>query len=95
MGNPDYHTTLFRIDASRNMARFYSTTIQPNLFGGQSLVRNWGRIGSAGQLRIDFFDSETDAIEARDQLVVSKSKRGYAREKRPVLVGILNGFGRT
>ncbi|MCP4781752.1 MAG: WGR domain-containing protein [Hyphomicrobium sp.] len=30
------------------MARFYAMSVQPNLFGQWSLLREWGRIGSAG-----------------------------------------------
>ncbi len=42
--------TLHRIDAARNMARFYRLDIQPNLFGGVSLMKEWGRIGSRGRI---------------------------------------------
>ncbi len=54
-------------------------TIQPNLFGGLSLVRNWGRIGSAGQMRVDLFHDEKEARAARDLLLTTKMERGYAR----------------
>ena len=37
-----------RIDPARNMRRFYRLSIQPDLFGGASLVREWGRIGARG-----------------------------------------------
>lgn len=80
MGNEPLDTTLFRIDPAQKMARFYSMTIQPNLFGGLSLVRNWGWIGSAGQMRIDLFNDEKEAEEAHDRLLVVKMKRGYARD---------------
>ena len=39
---------LRRIDAAQNMARFYLLDVQPDLFGGWSLIREWGRIGRAG-----------------------------------------------
>lgn len=32
---------LKRIDASLNMRRFYRMSVQPDLFGGVSLVREW------------------------------------------------------
>ncbi|WP_282063668.1 WGR domain-containing protein [Roseobacter litoralis] len=79
MGNDTLDTKLFRIDPTQNMARFYSMTIQPNLFGGLSLVRNWGRIGSAGQMRVDLFHDEKEARAARDLLLTTKMERGYAR----------------
>jgi WGR domain len=37
---------LNRVDAARNMARFYAMSIEPTLFGGRSLVRNSGRTGT-------------------------------------------------
>lgn len=77
MANTGFDQTLFKIDASQNMQRFYSTDIQPNLFGGHSLMRTWGRIGSVGQTRIDFFEDEEAAGRASDQLIISKRKRGY------------------
>jgi predicted DNA-binding WGR domain protein len=33
---------LRRIDAARNMRRFYRLDMQPDLFGGVLLVRQWG-----------------------------------------------------
>jgi predicted DNA-binding WGR domain protein len=41
---------LRRLDPDRNMARFYTMSVQPNLFGEWSFLREWGRIGSAGRL---------------------------------------------
>lgn len=34
-------TLLYRINPALDMARFYRLSIQPTLFGGSSLVRNW------------------------------------------------------
>jgi len=34
-----------KLDPEKNLARFYSLTILPNLFGEWSLQREWGRIG--------------------------------------------------
>lgn len=42
-----------RSDTTKNMARFYAMSIEPDLFGGSALVRRWGRIGTRGQERID------------------------------------------
>ena len=77
MSNPQTDTTLFRIDHSRNMRRYYSADIQPNLFGGHSLIRTWGRIGSSGQVMIVFFDSEIEANGAKAKLIKMKLSRGY------------------
>ena len=70
--------TLYKIESAKNMRRFYSVTIQPNLFGGHSLIRSWGRIGTTGQNRIDLFDSEMAASSAYDRLLFTKVKRGYS-----------------
>ena len=43
---------LTREDAGRNMARYYLMDVQTTLFGEWSLVREWGRIDRAGQVRI-------------------------------------------
>lgn len=47
------------------------------LFGDWGLVRNWGRIGSSGQVRTDWFDTEAKAKDARFELHMQKAKRGY------------------
>ena len=72
-----HHTVLFRIDPTQNMRRFYSVSVQPNLFGGHSVMRNWERIGSGGQMRIKFYDSIDRAVLERDRLLIAKARRGY------------------
>lgn len=69
---------LRRIDATRNMRRFYLLSIQPTLFGGAALVRNWGRIGTSGQTMMQTFDDGTKAGEAFAKLERTKRRRGYA-----------------
>jgi predicted DNA-binding WGR domain protein len=68
---------LHRIDAAQNMRRFYTLTIQPTLFGGASIIRNWGRIGSNGQTMMETFDGQEDADRALSRLERTKRKRGY------------------
>ncbi len=48
---------LRRVDPARNMARFYRMQMQPTLFGGVTLIREWGRIGQAGTCRHDQHDT--------------------------------------
>ena len=55
---------LRRIDPTRNMRRFYVLTVQLTLFGGASLVRDWGRIGCRGQTMMETFKNPTDAASA-------------------------------
>ena len=66
-----------RIDAAQNMRRFYTLAIQPTLFGGASVIRNWGRIGSNGQTMMETFDGQEDADRALSRLEHTKRKRGY------------------
>ncbi|MET3792878.1 WGR domain-containing protein [Aquamicrobium terrae] len=69
---------LRRIDTNRNMRRFYMLTIQPTLFGGASLVRNWGRIGTSGQVMVETFDDSSQVDTAFARLERAKRKRGYS-----------------
>lgn len=69
---------LRRIDPARNMARFYVLSIQPTLFGGASLIRNWGRIGTHGRAMVETFDEGADAREAFARIERRKRRRGYA-----------------
>ncbi|MBA92724.1 MAG: WGR domain-containing protein [Phyllobacteriaceae bacterium] len=68
---------LRRIDPSQNMRRFYSLSVQPTLFGGASLVRDWGRIGTRGQSMIETFDTPAEAGDAMLRLERRKRRRGY------------------
>ena len=73
---------LRHIDDARNMRRFYVLSIQPTLFGGASLIRNWGRIGTNGQAMMQTFDERADAGEAFARLERRKRRRGYAERVR-------------
>ncbi|NPD15064.1 WGR domain-containing protein [Xinfangfangia sp. D13-10-4-6] len=81
------HSTahLRRIDAERNMRRFYAASIQPTLFGEVSVVRNWGRIGTAGRMQLETFHEPVQAEEAFLKLVRFKQRRGYeSRAEEPI-----------
>lgn len=68
---------LRRVDPVLNMRRFYTLSIQPTLFGGASLVRDWGRIGTSGQSMMETFDLPELANNALARLERSKRRRGY------------------
>ena len=70
-------TRLERHDPTRHMARFYAVQVVPTLFGSWALLREWGRIGSPGTLRTDWFATEEEAETARARLVLTKIRRGY------------------
>ena len=72
-----YHLYVERIDATRNMARYYALSIQPTLFGKPSLLRCWGRIGTRGQQKIHLFEDERQAVGLFLELALQKRKRGY------------------
>jgi predicted DNA-binding WGR domain protein len=56
--------TLYRIDASTNMWRFYRLDLQPDLFGRWLLGKKWRRIGSSGQSQVRSFATITEAQRA-------------------------------
>ena len=66
-----------RVDPVRNMRRFYRMSVQRDLFGGASLVREWGRIGFRGQVLIESHIDEGMAITALMKLAAVKQRRGY------------------
>jgi predicted DNA-binding WGR domain protein len=55
---------LRRIDPAQNMRRFYRLDIQPDLFGGFLLLKQWGRIGAHGQIKAERYDNEAPALAA-------------------------------
>lgn len=69
---------LTKIDAVRNMRRFYFATIQPTFLGHCCLVRIYGRIGrSAHVLPPVVFGDPATAQLALERLVARKRRRGY------------------
>lgn len=68
---------LRRIDPVKNMRRFYLMTVQRDLFGGATLMREWGRIGSAGKLQQSHYSDEGQAVDELATLAQQKFKRGY------------------
>jgi len=68
---------LERREPARNRRRFQAITVTRTLFDGMALVREWGRIGRAGTVREMWFETETAAGEAGEQVRQRKEKRGY------------------
>jgi predicted DNA-binding WGR domain protein len=68
---------LTRIRPDHNEWRFYHIEIWPDLFGGVLLARTWGRIGTGGQMRLDFHPDYPAALDAFSALVIRRRKRGY------------------
>lgn len=68
---------LAKTDPIKNLHRFYEVDVQPNLFGGYSLMRYWGRIGTRGQIKIELHDDEKTAKLSYKKVYRSKIHRGY------------------
>lgn len=68
---------LHRIDPARNLARYYRLSSAPSLFGDICVVREWGRIGRPGRIRIDLYEKIEEAAVAQHLLERAKRRRGY------------------
>ena len=64
-------------DAHANSFRFYRLDLQPSQFGGCSLVRQWGRIGTWGRQTVSLFETWDAAETERSRFVQVKCQRGY------------------
>lgn len=65
------------VPEAANCWRFYRLCLQDDLFGGTALLRQWGRIGTAGQSRLDLHADLGQAQAALATLLRQKIKRGY------------------
>lgn len=68
---------LSRVDPALNMNRFYRMAVQRDLFGGASLIRVWGRSGTAGRQKIETHVDEGRAVSALMTLAQHKRRWGY------------------
>ena len=68
---------LVRHDAAKNMHRFYQLFVAQGLLGEWSLIREWGRVGSPGTVCKDWFETEEEAITARQTPYDAKKNKGY------------------
>jgi len=70
---------LHRLDPTVNMARFYALSLENSLFGDILLVRRWGRIGTHGRVRLDWFDGPVEAANELKRIATLKARRGYQK----------------
>jgi len=68
---------LRRVDPAKNMNRYYRMVVHRDLFGGASLIREWRRLGSPGQVQVEHHPDEGQAVDALADIVTAKRKRGY------------------
>ena len=66
-----------RIDAARNMARFYMLSIEPTLFGEVAVLRHWGRIGAGGRQTLSLHATMSEAILVLHRQIERRRRRGY------------------
>ena len=67
-----------RVDSDRRMARFYVLAIEPTLFGGYAVVREFGRIGRSGRVMSSLYRSAEEAVKVFHRQRQAKLRRGYA-----------------
>jgi predicted DNA-binding WGR domain protein len=71
-------TRLQKRDPACNLHRYYILDLQPHLFGGWSVIREWGRIGHPGQMRVVLCDTREEADRVFGAKLCQKQRRGYA-----------------
>jgi len=71
------HIYLEYHDDLENKHRFYQLFVLPSLFDDWSLVKEWGRIGSPGTVRKEWFATEAEANLAQQTIARQKIKKGY------------------
>ena len=64
-------------DPSRDLLRYYQIQIQEDLFGGWSLIREWGEQGKGGPVKKSHFLDYDEAMESLFQIRNRQIKRGY------------------
>jgi predicted DNA-binding WGR domain protein len=70
---------LIRVGFARRRDRFYRTVVWADLFGGVSLVREYGQLGRPGQMRLDAHGDQDSARKRMARLIREKERRGYRR----------------
>jgi predicted DNA-binding WGR domain protein len=72
---------LRRVDPARNMARYYTLTVELTLFEDWSCTRQFGRIGAkGGRILLGLYDTRNEASAELARLLQAKLKRGYKPE---------------
>ena len=87
------HLEFVSIDADARRFRRYRLSLQPDLFGRTSLIREWGRIGQPGTVRIATYAGREAAARALGREVERRLQRGY--RPAPSTAYRLEGAGAT
>jgi predicted DNA-binding WGR domain protein len=70
----------YRIDAAKNIRRFWLAHVTPTLLGGWSLIREWGRCGQPGTVKASSFESEEEARRVERQGIRRRELHGYTQD---------------
>ncbi len=68
---------LTKVVPERNQRRFYLMLATPTLLGDWSLIREWGRIGAPGRVKVEVHRGAGEAVTALAKLQQRKERRGY------------------
>jgi predicted DNA-binding WGR domain protein len=68
---------LTRTDPARYIDRFYIVDVTPTLFGEWALVREWGRRGSPGTVRLSSYQRRNEAETAERCTIKRRLQHGY------------------
>ena len=71
------HVSLARIRPVLDEWRHYPMELSSDLFGRVVLLRQWGRIGTAGHRRLDPYPDPGAALNALARIADAKRRRGY------------------
>jgi predicted DNA-binding WGR domain protein len=69
---------LTRTDPAKNLHRFYIVRLAPTLFGDWTLLREWGRSGSPGTVRVMSFEQYAEAEKAERSIIKRRLQHGYS-----------------
>lgn len=73
--------TLYHIDPSQNIQRFYYMDIRSDLFGNKCPVRVWDSIGRHGRrCGISPYPSDAEAELMTSKLIATKQRKGYVQQ---------------
>jgi predicted DNA-binding WGR domain protein len=67
-----------RTDPAKKIDRFYLVRLAPTLFGEWTLLREWGRSGSPGTMRLTSFEQFDQAQQAETRAIKRRLGHGYS-----------------
>jgi predicted DNA-binding WGR domain protein len=69
---------LTRSDPDRNIDRFYVVDVTPTLFGEWAVLREWGRRGSPGIMRLSSYERRNEAETAEQRTIKRRLQHSYS-----------------